>query len=174
MPASGISLLSPNPLFGSNHKISTVHPRRWLASILRTVACLLVAAALAPCVCRAQSAELPFQVSNPKHKKWPADEAAKIYTSACEMAARAIRPEKPPQLHPKFVLVLGASGDEAVRYGETSELRLKNWDPARFAQAVLVFAVRDVLSSQQMTGIVRNIVLSSQASISVDQLKQDH
>jgi hypothetical protein len=51
----------------------------------------------------AQESTLPFEVSNPKHKKWPEAQAARIYTWACDLLARSIRPEKPPQLHPKFV-----------------------------------------------------------------------
>lgn len=126
-----------------------------------------------PGLCAAQN-DLPFQVSNPRHQKWPEDEASRIYQSACEMVAQAIRPEQPPHLHPKFVLVLGAGDNEAVRYGETSELRLKKWDSTRFAQAVVIMATREVLPTDEIQGMVRNLVLSSQATISVADLKQGH
>jgi hypothetical protein len=121
--------------------------------------------------CAAQ-ASLPFQVSNPKHKKWPQEEAVKIYFSACELAARAVRPEKPPQLQPKFVLVLGANENETVRYADLSEVHLKNWNSESFAEAVVVTAIREVLPREKVADVVRSVVLSSQASVSVGELKQ--
>jgi len=117
---------------------------------------------------------LPFQVSNPKHKKWPEQEAVRIYFSACELAAQAIRPEHPPRLEPKFVLVLGASDNETVRNGNSSEIRLKNWKPEGFAQAVVVMALREVLPSEKVAELVRSAILSSEASVSVTELKAGH
>src|ERR1700733_5954881 len=75
----------------------------------------------------AAQTSLPFEVKNPKHKKWPEAQALKIYTSACELAARAIRPEQPPHLHPNFVLILGSTDNETVRARDMSEIRLKDW-----------------------------------------------
>lgn len=117
---------------------------------------------------------LPFQVSNPKHKKWPEEEAVRIYFSACELAARAIRPEQPPHLHPKFVLVLGANDNETIRYGDMSEIHLKNWRPDGFAQAVVVMAVREVLPNEKVAELVRTAILSSETSVSIRELKQGH
>ena len=71
----------------------------------------------------------PFAVSNPKNRKWPVDEATRIYFSACDRVARSIRPVNPPRLHPSFVLVLGAPNNETVRNGKVSEVRLKGWNP---------------------------------------------
>lgn len=48
---------------------------------------------------RAQAA-VPFEVQNPKHLNWSTEEAGRIYSSACELVARSIRPEKPPRLSP--------------------------------------------------------------------------
>jgi hypothetical protein len=144
--------------------------------ILRAVSvtlCVGLAAILLSIGCLAQT-NFPFQVANPKHQPWPADEAARIYESACELAARAIRPEQPPRLRPKFILVLGANNNETVRYGEMSELRLKKWEPAKFAQAVVVMAVREVLPGDQIANMVRTAVLSSQATISAKDLRQGH
>jgi hypothetical protein len=115
---------------------------------------------------------LPFQVSNPKHEKWPQEEAVKIYFSACDQAARAVRPEKPPQLHPNFVLVLGTSKDETVRYDDIAEVHLKNWKPESFAEAVVLMAIREVLSRDKVADVVRSVVLSSRSSVSVEELKQ--
>jgi hypothetical protein len=136
------------------------------------LACALLAVGILSGICPGQST-LPFQVSNPKHKKWPPDEATRLYFSACELAARAIRPEKPPHLQPKFVLVLGAKDDEAVRNGSVSEIHLKNWEPERFAEAVVVMAVRDVLSRDRVADLVHNAVISSEATVSVTDFKPE-
>jgi hypothetical protein len=115
---------------------------------------------------------LPFEVSNPKKKKWPAEEAGRIYNSACAHVARAIRPESPPHLHPKFVLVLGARDNETVRNGSVAEVRLKTWDAASFAEAVVVMAIREVLNSQEVTNITRDALMAAQATVSVGELRQ--
>ena len=40
--------------------------------------------AMVTAMAMAQTPDLPFSVSNPKHKKWPVDEARRIYFAACE------------------------------------------------------------------------------------------
>ena len=121
--------------------------------------------------CVAQSSP-PFAVSNPKHMKLPVDEAARIYTSACALVARTIRPEKPPHLQPKFILVLGSQADEMVRDGEMSEVHLKTWNSANFAEAVVMLAAREILKNDDVQDIVRTAVLSAKASVSVSELRQ--
>jgi hypothetical protein len=115
---------------------------------------------------------LPFEVSNPKNKKWPAEAAGRIYNSACAQVARAIRPESPPPLHPKFLLVLGARNNETVRNGSVAEIRLKTWDAASFAEAVVIMAIREVLNSQEVTNITRDALVAAQATVSVSELRR--
>jgi hypothetical protein len=115
----------------------------------------------------------PFGVSNPKNKKWPVDEAARIYFSACDQVARSIRPVNPPHLRPSFVLVLGAQNNETVRDGKVSEVRLKNWDPAAFAQAVVILAAREILSPEDMVHITHDALTYARASVSVSDLRQE-
>jgi hypothetical protein len=115
---------------------------------------------------------LPFEVSNPKHLKWSTEEADRIYASACELVARSIRPEKPPRLAPKFVLVLGAKEDSTVRDGDSSEVHLRTWDPARFAQAMVIVAMREVLRNEDVTHLTRDTLMAAQASVSVSELKR--
>lgn len=122
----------------------------------------------------AQTSNLSFGVSNPKHKKWPADEAQRIYVAACDRVARTIRPEKPPLLQPKFVLILGADHNEAVRIGKTSEIRLKDWNPGAFSDAVVVMAAREILDERQLASLSREVLLSAQASVSVADLDHGH
>jgi len=104
--------------------------------------------------------------------KLPVDEAARIYTSACALVARTIRPEKPPHLQPKFILVLGSQADEMVRDGEMSEVHLKTWNSANFAEAVVMLAAREILKNDDVQDIVRTAVLSAKASVSVSELRQ--
>jgi hypothetical protein len=122
----------------------------------------------------AQTQDLPFSVSNPKHKKWPVDEARRIYFAACDRVARTIRPEKPPRLQPKFVLILGADDNEAVRIGNIAEVRLKEWNPGAFSDAVVVMAAREILDPRQLASLSREALLSAEASVSVNDLEHSH
>jgi hypothetical protein len=115
----------------------------------------------------------PFRVSNPKDQKWAVDEATRIYYSACDRVARSIRPVNPPHLHPSFVLVLGAQKNETVREGKVSEVRLKSWDPAAFAQAVVILAAREILSSEDVVHITRDALTYAEVSASVNDLRQE-
>ena len=122
----------------------------------------------------AQAPDLPFSVSNPKHKKWPVDEARRIYFAACDRVARTIRPEKPPRLQPKFVLILGTDDNEALHIGNIAEVRLKEWNPGAFSDAVVVMAARDILDPRQLASLSREALLSAEASVSVNDLEQSH
>src|SRR5882724_4863650 len=97
---------------------------RKLARIVSFVSLTLMLVLAFPTAAHAQDS-LPFAVSNPKHQKWGMEEAGRIYLSACALVARTVRPERPPHLHPGFVLVLGAENDETVRTGTVSEIHLK-------------------------------------------------
>jgi hypothetical protein len=115
----------------------------------------------------------PFVVSNPKNKKWPAEAATRIYFSTCELVARTVRPEKPPVLRPKFVLVLGSDNDEFVNLSPAMEVHLKSWNDVKFAEAVALIATRDVVHPDQMEKIVRQSVSLANSTVSVSQLKQN-
>ncbi|HWX92879.1 MAG TPA: hypothetical protein VNY29_09625 [Terriglobales bacterium] len=121
---------------------------------------------------RAQESTLPFEVSNPRHKKWPEAQAARIYARACDLLARSIRPEKPPQLHPKFVLVLGTEGDEYVRDTKTTEIHLKNWNPEKFAQGVVVVALRDLVHGQDLARLAHQSVSLADSTIDARELSR--
>lgn len=133
-------------------------------------ALLILAIAISACVVHAQSA-LPFEVSNPKNKKWPAAEAGRIYASACDLLARTVRPENPPDLHPKFRLVLGANQDEYVRNAGTNEVHLKSWNPEMFAEAVVLGAVREMLRSDDLQKVAHQSVSLADATVSAGELK---
>lgn len=112
-----------------------------------------------------QTAPLPFEVSNPKHKQWSPAEANRIYGSACQLLARTIRPDRPPDLHPRFLLVLGAKNNEFVRDGARVEVHLKNWQPEIFAQAVVNIAVRDLLRGDQLQQVAHQSVVLANSTV---------
>jgi len=82
-----------------------------------------------------------------------------------------VRPERPPHLHPGFVLVLGAENDETVRTGTVSEIHLKTWNPARFAQAVVIMASREIVNSDAVTSLTRETLVAAESSVSVTELR---
>lgn len=117
-------------------------------------------------------AVVPFEVSNPKHLSWSVEEAGRIYASACQLVARSVRPEKPPQLQPRFVLVLGAKADQMVRAGGNSEIHLRKWDPARFAEAMVLLTLREAVKNEDVIRLARETLNAAESSISVNELRQ--
>jgi hypothetical protein len=115
---------------------------------------------------------LPFEVINPKHKKWPEAEAGRIYMWACDLLARSIRPEKPPQLHPKFRLVLGTDDDEFVRDSAATEIHLKTWNPEKFAQGVVVVALRELVPRTDLARLAHQSVSLAGATLDVSPLRE--
>ena len=115
---------------------------------------------------------LPFEVSNPKNKKWPTDEALRIYSSACSLVARTVRPERPPHLHPTFRLVLGTADDEVVRGNSMAEIHLKSWNSEKFAEAAVILAAREVLQGDDLIKIVRQTVSLANATVSLNDLRE--
>jgi hypothetical protein len=120
---------------------------------------------------RAQ-AIVPFEVSNPRHLNWSVEEAGRIYDSACRLMARSARPEQPPQLQPKFVLVLGATADQMVRAGANSEIHLRKWDPARFAEALVMLTLRDVVKNEDVLHLAHEALNAAESTVSVNELRQ--
>jgi hypothetical protein len=115
---------------------------------------------------------VPFEVSNPKHLKWPVEEAGRIYASACELVARAVRPERPPRLAPKFVLVLGAGANQIVRNEGSTEVHLIKWDPGQFAEATVVLTTREILKNEDVRDLARSALIAAEATVSVNELKE--
>jgi hypothetical protein len=112
----------------------------------------------------------PFEVSNPNNKKWPSAEATRIYDSACMLLARSIRPEKPPRLHPRFRLVIGADSDQFVNEGGVAEIHLKVWNPEKFAEGVVVVALRDVIRAEDLERLARQSASLAASTVNVSEL----
>lgn len=135
---------------------------------------LIAAVAMFSVIVSAQdslSVPLPFEVSNPKHLEWSTDEAGRIYMSACELVARSVRPEKPPRLTPKFRLVLGTKEDATLHDGAGSEVHLKTWNPARFAEAMVLMASREILKTEDIVHLTHDTLRAAEATVSVNELK---
>ncbi len=148
-----------------------LHPSQ--SHVLRVTAQRIVPCAvllLLTAVCGCAQSTLPFEVSNPGNKKWSPAEASRIYDSACDLLARTIRPEKPPHLRPKFRLVLGADGNQFVNEDGTTEIQLKSWNPEKFAQGVVVVAVRDVLRADDLARVAHQSVSLAASTVSVHDL----
>jgi hypothetical protein len=162
---------SLSKLFGKSQFSNTQKPSRAALSIL---ALLIGTFAFFGATASAQTASsVPFEVSNPKHLNLPTDEANRIYTSACELVARSIRPEKPPRLAPRFVLVLGSDENATLRNGSMAEIHLKEWNPARFAEAMVLMATREILKNEDVMHLTRDTLMAAQASVSVNELKHN-
>jgi hypothetical protein len=155
-------------------KLQSICTRQTLRGLTLTFVCFSCITALMNTRATAQApstSTLPFGVSNPKHLPWSTDEANRIYMSACELVARTVRPEKPPKLAPKFLLVLGTSDNETLRSGPTAEVHLKEWNPARFAEAMVLMATREILKSEDVMSLTRDTLMAAGASVSVTDLK---
>ena len=149
------------------------HTSRPFFGSWRFLSCNLVMLVAVISGCAAQTQEaLPFEVLNPKNQKWSALEAGRIYDSACGLLARTIRPENPPRLHPKFQLVLGADSDEYVRDGRVNKIQLKSWNAEKFAEAVVLGAVREVLRSDDLRKLAHESVSLADATISAKELER--
>lgn len=140
--------------------------RHFLRSRILPSVLVLLATACAGCA----QQSVPFEVSNPANQKWPVAEAARIYNSACDLLARTIRPEKPPVLRPKFRLVLGAESDQFVNEGGLTEVHLKSWNAEKFAEGVVVVAVRNVLQGDELAKLVHQSVALAGSTVSVREL----
>jgi hypothetical protein len=145
-------------------------PESKLLRPLRSSILLCGLVLLVTAVCGCAQNTLPFEVSNPSNKKWPPAEAVRIYDSACNLLARTIRPEKPPVLRPKFRLVLGTESDQFVNEGGVIEVQLKSWNPEKFAEGVVVVAVRDVLRADELARVVHQSVSLAASTVNVQEL----
>ena len=158
------------PVFRSR-SVFQHQPKRYLQTVIGCAFLIMFTASLSSRAFGQDS--VPFEVSNPKHKKWSSEEAGKIYYSACELLARTVRPEKPPRLHPRFVLVLGANENQVVRMDSAVEIHLKSWDPNKFAEAIVLVAAREILQSGDLTKIAHQSVSFAQSTITVGGLKEN-
>jgi hypothetical protein len=115
---------------------------------------------------------LPFEVSNPKHLHWSMEEAGRIYDSACNLVARSLRREKSLQSQPRFLLVLGAKADQTVRLGETAEIHLKKWSPARFAEAMVILSLHSAVRNDDVIRLAHETLSAAESTVTVQELQR--
>ena len=84
-------------------------------------------------------------------QKWPAEEAGKLYLSACSAVQREFGGTR--LVRQQFTLVLGADKDQADL--DRREIRLIKWNPDLFAQGVVVFAFEDLMPLDQRIAVAR-------------------
>lgn len=101
--------------------------------------------------CWAQSL---FGVRAKGEQRWPAEEADKLYLSACSAVQREFGGTR--SIRPQITLVLGADRDEAVL--DSREIRLIKWNPDLFAQGVVLFAFEDLMPLDQRLAVARRAV----------------
>ncbi|HEY1659721.1 MAG TPA: hypothetical protein VGG14_15310 [Candidatus Sulfotelmatobacter sp.] len=103
---------------------------------------------------------------------WSVEEAGRIYDSACRLVARSAPPEQLSQLEPKFILVLGTKADQMVRAGVNSEIHLRKWDPARFAEAMVLLTLRHAARNEDVIHLAREALNAAESTVSVNELRQ--
>lgn len=100
-------------------------------------------------------------------QKWPAEEAQKIYRSACSVVQREFGASHP--VAPLVTLVLGADRNEV---GLTErEIRLTRWNRNAFAQGVVMVASEDVMLDRSMV-MAKRAVIWADATVEVERV--DH
>ena len=142
------------------------------AGILRSQKLILCSLLMCLALPMAAQTPLPFEISNPQNKKWEATEAVRIYSWACDLLARTIRPEKPPQLHPNFRLVLGADDDSFVHRDNRFEIHLKSWNPEKFSQGVVLVAVAGIVQADELNRVAHQSVSLANSTLDAREQKR--
>jgi hypothetical protein len=68
-------------------------------------------------------------------------------------------------------LVLGTDHDEFVRDSSIEELHLRSWDPEKFAQGVVVVALRDLVPPPDLARLARLSVTLAGSTVDVSDLR---
>jgi len=112
-------------------------------------------------------AQTPLAVRIKGNQKWPAEEADRLYLSACsivqqEFGGRTIRPQ--------ITVVLGAERDEAdVR---SREIRLVRWNPYLFAQGVVVIAFQNLMPPDERLLAARRAVNWADSTVEIKEISK--
>jgi hypothetical protein len=101
-----------------------------------------------------------------KHRV-PADEAEKIYLSACSAVQREFGGRRP--LRPQIALVLGAPQNQ-VEWNQR-EIRLVKWIPELFAQGVVMLAFEELMPTTDRLTLARRAVNWADSTIEIGNLQ---
>jgi len=95
-----------------------------------------------------------FAVQNKGNQKWPAEDADRLYLSACSVVQREFGGGRP--VRPQITLVLGSDRDEAVI--AIREIRLTKWNPYLFAQGVVAIAFQNLMTPDERLVVAKRAV----------------
>ena len=101
-------------------------------------------------------------------QQWPAEEADKLYLSACSAVQREFGGARP--VRPQVTLVLGADKNEA--FLDRREIRLIKWNPDLFAQGVVVFAFEDLMPLDQRMVVARRAVNWADSTVEIQAISK--
>ena len=99
-------------------------------------------------------------------------EAEKLYRNTCAMVQRDFHSSG--ELHPRFTVVLGTEHDELYEAHGKTEMWLTKWDPAMFAQGVVMLAFHQLLTTDAIQQLAKRAVQYSDATVDAVELKQAH
>ena len=121
----------------------------------------------------AQAPEL-FEVSNPKHVHFDAQEAMRSYLQAVSEVETEYHVLE--HLTPKFSLVLGVDKNAIVwpnyKTSQGAEIRLTRWDPRIFRQGVIALSINELLRPENVTRLELHIERVEQALVDVRDLRK--
>jgi hypothetical protein len=101
-------------------------------------------------------------------QQWPAEEADKLYLSACSAVQREFRGARP--VRPQVTLVLGASKNEALL--DRREIRLIKWDPYLFAQGVVMLAFEGLMPPGERLAVARRAVNWADSTVEINAISK--
>jgi len=108
-------------------------------------------------------AQNEFDVHDKGKLKWPAEDAHKIYLSACTVVEQEFSIHH--TVRPRFTLILGA--DKSGVFFDQREIRLSNWDPGLFAQGVVLLAFDDLMTLDERLAMTRRALNWAHSTIEV-------
>ena len=121
----------------------------------------------------AQAPEL-FEVSNPKHLHFDAQEAVKSYLQAVSEVETEYHLLQ--HVNPKFALVLGGDQNCIVwakgKMSQPSEIHLRHWDARIFRQGVITLSINELLRPDNVIRLEQRIERIEQASVDVRNLQK--
>jgi hypothetical protein len=101
-------------------------------------------------------------------QKWPAQEAEKLYLSACSVVQQEFGTARP--VRPRITLVLGAEDNQA--FIDKREIRLTRWNPYLFAQGVVIFAFEDLMDGDKKLDIAMRAVRWADSVVEVNAISK--
>ncbi len=104
-----------------------------------------------------------FTIRNSKKQRVSPAEAEKVYLSACAVVKQEFN--RTTRVRPRLTLVLGADTN-GVDYHDR-EIRLTKWDKHMFAQGVVILAVENLLSRDDILRLGQLAVTWADATLDV-------